>query len=95
MTMKIRAQAVAISGAPPAPGSRTVGDSYSPTTVVLMLANRSIWAAPRNPTVIRPLWSQYRKNSGTDTVVSAVAQSSPSPMDSGSTDGRAPIVPDS
>ena len=39
--------------------------------------------------------SQYRKNSGTDTVVRAVAHSSPSPIESGSTEGRAPIVPDS
>ena len=44
---------------------------------------------------MRPLGSQYRKNSGTETVVSAVAHSSPSPIDSGSTDGRVPIVPDS
>ena len=45
---------IAISQAPPLPGSRVVGLSYGPMTVVLMLPNRSIWAAPRNPTSIRP-----------------------------------------
>ena len=47
---------IAISHAPPEPGSRVVGWSYGPMTVVLMLPNRSIWAAPRNPTSIRPRW---------------------------------------
>ena len=64
-------------------------------TVVLRLANRSICAPPRKPTVIRPPCSQYRNISGTDTVVSAVSQSSPSPIESGRTSGRVPIVPDS
>ncbi len=41
-----------------APGSRTVGVAYGPITVVLMLPKRSSCAAPRNPTVIRPLCSQ-------------------------------------
>ena len=58
MTMKIRWQAAAISGAPPAPGNRTAGDAYDPMTVVLMFAKRLICAAPRKPTVIRPLGSQ-------------------------------------
>ena len=47
-----------LSGAPPEPGRRTVGSSYSPITVVLMLPYRSIWAAPRKPTPIRPGCSQ-------------------------------------
>src|SRR5687768_18322665 len=56
---------------------------------------RSSDLAPRNPRVIRPLCSQYLKNSGTETVVSAVAHSSPCLIDKGSTEGRAPMVPDS
>ena len=53
------AHEAAISGAPPAPGSRTAGEPYDvPMTVVLMLAKRSICAAPRNPTSIRPGCSQ-------------------------------------
>ena len=51
-------QDAAISGAPPAPGSRTTGSSYSPMTVVLRLPKRSIWAPERKPTSIRPGWSQ-------------------------------------
>jgi hypothetical protein len=51
-------QDAAISGAPPAPGSRTVGSSYSPMTVVLRLPKRSTWAPERKPTSIRPGWSQ-------------------------------------
>ena len=56
--MKMRWQDTAMSGAPPAPGSRTDGAAYGPMTVVLMLPKRSSWAAPRKPTVIRPLCSQ-------------------------------------
>ena len=48
----------AISGAPPAPGSRTFGSSYDPITVELRLPSRSICAAPRKPTSIRPPCSQ-------------------------------------
>src|SRR5215468_6199697 len=52
-------QNAAISGAPPAPGSRTFGSAYLlPMTVVLMLPNLSSCAAPRNPTSIRPGCSQ-------------------------------------
>ena len=47
---------IAISHAPPEPGSRVSGFSYGPMTVVLMFPNRSIWAAPRNPTSISPPW---------------------------------------
>jgi hypothetical protein len=47
---------IAISHAPPLPGSRVRGASYGPITVVLMLPNRSIWAAPRKPTSMRPPW---------------------------------------
>jgi len=88
-------QHVAISGAPPAPGKRVDGLRYSPITVVLMLANRSICAAPKNPRSMRPPCSQYANISGTDTTASAVSASSPSPIDSGSTEGLVPIVPDS
>ena len=44
---------------------------------------------------MRPPCSQYANISGTDTTVSAVSASSPSPIDSGSSVGFAPIVPDS
>ena len=44
---------------------------------------------------MRPPCSQYANISGTETVVSAVSHSSPSPIDSGSTFGFVPIVPDS
>ncbi len=47
---------MAISHAPPEPGRRVVGWSYGPMTVVLMLPNRSIWAAPRKPTSMSPRW---------------------------------------
>jgi len=47
-----------ISGAPPEPGNRTSGSAYSPITVVLRLAKRSSCAPERNPTSIRPGWSQ-------------------------------------
>jgi len=53
-----RPQDRAISGAPPAPGSRTLGAPYGPMTVVLMSPRRSISAAPRKPTSMRPGWSQ-------------------------------------
>ena len=62
-------------------------------TVLFRFANLSICAAPRNPTSIRPPWSQYEKISGTDTTASAVSASSPSPIDSGRCRGFAPIVP--
>ena len=45
--------------------------------------------------VIRPPCSQYENISGTETVVSAVSHSSPSPIDSGSTAGLVSMVPDS
>ena len=45
--------------------------------------------------MIRPPCSQYWNISGTETVVSAVSQSSPSPIDSGSTVGLVSSVPDS
>ena len=64
-------------------------------TVLFKFPNRSIWAPPRNPTDIRPPCSQYRNISGTDTVVSAVSHSSPSPIESGSTVGLVSSVPDS
>ena len=54
MITKTSRALIAISQAPPEPGSRVVGWSYSPMTVVLMLPNRSICAAPRNPTSISP-----------------------------------------
>ena len=58
MVMNTSWQEVAISGAPPPPGSRTLGLLYGPTTVVLRLAKRSICAPPRKPTVMRPPCSQ-------------------------------------
>ena len=42
---------------------------------------------------MRPAWSQYAKISGTETTASAVSASSPSPIESGSRVGLAPIVP--
>ena len=36
-TMSVRCACTAISAAPPDPGNRTVGRSYDPMTVVLML----------------------------------------------------------
>src|SRR3954462_3017191 len=44
---------------------------------------------------MRPGGSQELKISGSDTTASAVSASSPSPIDSGSRVGLAPIVPDS
>jgi hypothetical protein len=61
--------------------------------VVFKFPWRSIWAAPRNETSIRRPWSQYANNSGTETTASAVSASSPSPIESGSSTGLAPIVP--
>ena len=58
ITMKTLWHEVAISGAPPPPGKRTLGFSYWPITVVFMLPNLSSCAAPRKPTVIRPPCSQ-------------------------------------
>ncbi len=42
---------------------------------------------------MRPPWSQYANISGTETTASAVSASSPSPIESGSSAGFAPIVP--
>ena len=42
---------------------------------------------------MRPLCSQYANISGTETTASAVSASSPSPIESGSRVGFAPIVP--
>ena len=58
MIVITRRVCAAISGAPPAPGRRTFGSSYEPMTVELRLPWRSIWAAPRNPTSIRPPCNQ-------------------------------------
>ncbi len=62
-------------------------------TVLFRFACRSICAAPRKPTSMRPAWSQYAKISGTETTASAVSASSPSPIESGRRVGLAPIVP--
>src|ERR1044072_17182 len=59
-------------------------------TVLFRLPWRSIWAAPRKPTSMRPAWSQYAKISGTDTTASAVSASSPSPIATGRRAGSAP-----
>src|SRR5262249_3188845 len=41
-------------------------------TVLFRLPRRSICAAPRKPTSMRPPWSQYENISGTDTTAAAV-----------------------
>ena len=42
---------------------------------------------------MRRPWSQYANISGTETTASAVSASSPSPIESGSSNGFEPIVP--
>ncbi len=83
------------STAPPEPGSRTAGRSHSPITEVLRLPHRSICAAPRKPTSIRPPWSTEPKSAGIDSTASAPVISTASAMVSGRWEGCAPQTPDS
>ncbi len=84
-----------ISGAPPAPGRRTVGLCQSPMNDVLRLPYRSTWAAPKNPTSTFPPCSTYPKRACMPITDSAPETRTKSAMPSAIASGWAPQMPDS